>query len=392
MEFLINLAFAFAGGVILNCMPCVFPVLSLKAITILNDTRDSIKLRLNGITYTLGVLTSMLMLSIVLLTLRNIGYAVGWGFHMQSPIFVIILLYVMFAIGLCFCGLYDIPLIFSHSGRMNSSFFVGMLATLVATPCTVPFMAPAIGFALTQPSTFSISIFLSLGFGISLPYLIISFFPSTLKFLPKPGRWMETLKHSLSFPIFLSAIWLFWVLIKESSTGMVLPTLTGLLILTFSIWIWNFFNNIKALAKFALFLLLLSFNLLPFILFKTTQKTILQSDLQENKKVSFSQEELSKLTNGGKSVLVAISADWCLTCKFNEVTLNSDAVQQLLRAHNVIYMEGDWTNQNKEIADYIMKFKRGGIPLYVLYIQSREGKVLPQILSKDLLESELEAR
>nr|WP_157956397.1 thioredoxin family protein [Wolbachia endosymbiont of Folsomia candida] len=311
---------------------------------------------------------------------------------MQSPIFVLILLYVMFAIGLCFCGLYDIPLIFSHSGRMNSSFFVGMLATLVATPCTVPFMAPAIGFALTQSSTLSVGIFLSLGFGISFPYLIISFFPTTLKFLPKPGRWMETLKHSLSFPIFLSAIWLFWVLIKESSTGMVLSTLTGLLILTFSIWIWNFFNNIKALTKFSLFALLLSLNLLPFILFEITQKAILQSDLQANKKINFSQEELSRLTSGGQSVFVAISADWCLTCKFNEVTLNSEPVQQLLKAHNVIYMEGDWTNQNKEIADYIIKFKRGGIPLYVLYTGGQEGKVLPQILSKDLLEYELEVR
>jgi thiol:disulfide interchange protein len=390
MDFLINLIFAFIGGVILNCMPCVFPVLSLKAVAIINDTSDSLKLRLNGITYTFGVLTSMLILALVLLMLRTTGYSVGWGFHMQSPVFVLVLLYIMFIISLCFCGLYDIPLLFSHSGKTNSSFFVGMLATLIATPCTVPFMAPAIGFALTQSSIFSISIFLFLGFGISFPYLIISFFPNTLKFLPKPGKWMETLKHSLSFPMLLSSIWLFWVLIKESSVEMILPVFTGLLILTFSIWIWNFAGNARKSTKYVLFILLLFLNLMPFVLSDTAQKVILQQDLQANKKIAFSEEKLSKLVNGGQSVLVTITADWCLTCKFNEVTLNSNAVQQLLKSHNVVYMVGDWTNQDKEITDYIMKFKRGGIPLYVLYAHNnKEGKVLPQILSKELLESEL---
>ncbi|WP_395463618.1 cytochrome c biogenesis protein CcdA [Wolbachia endosymbiont of Cantharis cryptica] len=229
-------------------------MLSLKAVTIINDISNSFKLRLNGITYALGVLTSMLILSLTLLMLRNIGYVVGWGFHMQPPAFVLVLLYVMFAIGLCFCGLYDVPLIlFSHSGKANSSFFVGMLATLVATPCITPFMAPVIGFALTQSSMFvSIGIFLFLGFGISFPYLIISFFPNILKFLPKPGKWMEKFKHFLSLPIFLSAISLFRVLIKESTT---VSVLTGLLSFTFSIWIWSFANSIKPLTKSVLFTL-----------------------------------------------------------------------------------------------------------------------------------------
>ncbi|QOD38320.1 cytochrome c biogenesis protein CcdA [Candidatus Wolbachia massiliensis] len=251
MGFLINLVFAFIGGVMLNFMPCVLPILSLKAAAIINDTSNSFKLKLKGITYTLGVLTSMLILSLALLILRNIGHAVGWGFHMQSSVFILALLYVMFAIGLCFCGLYDIPLIFSYSGKANSSFFVGVLVTLFATPCVTPFMAPAIGFALTQSSIFfSIGIFLFLGFGISFPYLIMSFLPNTLKSLPKPSKWMKTFKHFVFFPMSLSAIWLFWVLIKEPNK---IPVLTGLLSFMFSIWIWSFTNSLKSLTKSVLF-------------------------------------------------------------------------------------------------------------------------------------------
>ncbi|MDR2548479.1 MAG: hypothetical protein LBC34_03225 [Rickettsiales bacterium] len=230
---------------VLNFTPCVFPVLSLKAAAIINGPGNSFKLKLNGIAYTLGVLTSMLTLSLMLLTLRNIGYAMDWGFHIRSPIFVIILLYVMFTIGLCFCGLFDIPLIFSRSDKASSSFLGGMLLTLVAIPCITPFMAPAIGFALTQSSILiSISIFLFLGLGIALPYFIVSFFPNTLEFLPKPGEWTAALKHFPLFSVSLSIIWLLWKLIKESDT---VPILTGFLSLAFSIWIWIFNNGIRSL-------------------------------------------------------------------------------------------------------------------------------------------------
>ncbi|WP_458694644.1 hypothetical protein [Wolbachia endosymbiont of Atemnus politus] len=226
-------------------MPCVFPVLSLKAATIINGPSDSLKLKLNGITYTLGVLTSMLILSLTLLTLRGVG---NWGFHMQSPVFSLVLLYVMFVIGLCFlCGLSDIPFTFSCSDKVNRCFFGGMLTTLVMTPCVTSFMAPAISFALIQPSIFiSVGIFLILGFGISFPYLIISLLPNTLEFLPRPNEWMTALKHFPFISVSLSAIWLFWVLIKELST---VSVLTGLLSLAFSIWIWIFTSDIKPPIK-----------------------------------------------------------------------------------------------------------------------------------------------
>jgi thiol:disulfide interchange protein DsbD len=189
----------------------------------------------------------MLILSLMLLALRNIGYAMDLGFHIQSPVFVLILLYVMFAIGLCFCGLFDIPFIFSCSDKASSSFFGGMLLTLVAISCITPFMAPAIGFALTQPSIpISISIFLFLGLGIALPYFIVSFFPNTLEFLPKPDEWTTALKHFPLFSVSLSIIWLFWMLTKESNT---VPILTGLLSSAFSVWIWIFNNNTKPLIK-----------------------------------------------------------------------------------------------------------------------------------------------
>ncbi|WCR57969.1 MAG: Thiol:disulfide interchange protein DsbD [Wolbachia endosymbiont of Ctenocephalides felis wCfeJ] len=393
MEPIINLVFAFIGGVILNFMPCVLPVLSLKVVAMINDASNSFKLRLNGITYTLGVLTTMLILSIALLTLRNMGCAVGWGFHMQSPVFILVLVYVMFAVGLCFCGLYEIPFIFSYSGKANSSFFTGVLTTLVATPCVTPFMASAICFALTQSSIFIfISIFLFLGLGISFPYLIISFFPNKLKFLPKPGKWMETFKHFLSFPIFLSTIWLFWVLIKESNMEMVLPVLVGLLSFTFSIWIWSFTSYVKLLTKSILFILLLLLNLLPFVLSESVQRVIFQENLQAER-INFSQERLTSLIDDGQSVLVTISADWCLYCKFlNQVVLKSDPVQQLLKAHNVVCMEGDWTNRDPYIANYMRKFKGDGllgVPFFGLHTpNNREGKFFRDI-SKEILESML---
>ncbi|MDM8335262.1 cytochrome c biogenesis protein CcdA [Wolbachia pipientis] len=255
MSFLINSAFAFIGGVALNFMPCVFPVFSLKAITIINGLSNSFKLKLNGITYTLGVLTSTLILSSTLLTLRDVCCTVNWGFHMQPSVFVPVLLYVMFAIGLCFCSLFDITLILSHSNKANSSFFGGMLSTLCITPCVTAFMAPVIGFALTQSSIFiSVGTFLFLGLGISFPYLIISFFPNTLEFLPKPYQWTEALKHVLFLTVSLSVTWLFWVLIKESNT---VPVLTGLSSFAFSIWIWIFNNGIKPSIKPVIYTLFL---------------------------------------------------------------------------------------------------------------------------------------
>ncbi|WP_339045834.1 protein-disulfide reductase DsbD family protein [Candidatus Mesenet endosymbiont of Agriotes lineatus] len=386
MSFINAIVFAFFGGIILNCMPCVFPVLSLKFLSILKKAKgpSSLTIRIEGIAYTIGVLLSMFILAILLLILRSMGNSVGWGYQMQSPIFILVLLYLMFLIGLSFSGFYDIPSILPNFGSKYTnqssyigSFCTGVLAILVATPCSAPFMASAIGFALTQPTLYFSLIFQALGLGIAFPYLFISFFPTILKFLPKPGQWMETVKQFLAFPMYLSSIWLFWVLVKESNVNIILPALTGLLLLVFSIWVLT-----KLSSRIYIIMLLIFLNLLPFAIVKN------MAHVQDNK--IFSVDALTSLVQNGHNVLVAVGADWCMTCKINEHLLASKDVQTLFKSKNVLYMKLDWTKKDEKITKYLLKFKRGGVPLYVLYFHNKEGKVLPQILNKKALVSELQ--
>lgn len=386
MNFVNAIIFAFIGGIILNCMPCIFPVLSLKSFSILKkvNSPSSLAVKIEALAYTAGVLLSMFILALFLLILRSMGNSVGWGYQMQSPIFILVLLYLMFLIGLSFSGFYDISFIlpsFSNKyvNQQIGSFCTGVFAILVATPCSAPFMASAIGFALTQPTLYFLLIFQALGFGIAFPYLFISFFPTTLKFLPKPGQWMEIVKQFLAFPMYLSSIWLFWVLIKESNVSVILPTLIGLLFLIFSIWLF-----IKLNLKIYVVVLLIPLNLFPFVMVKNI------AYVQDTDVIDFSTDKLTNLVQNKHNVLVAVGASWCVTCKINEHLLTSKDVQTLLKNKNVLYMKADWTKRDEKITEYLLKFKRGGVPLYVLYFHNKEGKVLPQILSKKVLISELQ--
>ncbi|WP_339048914.1 protein-disulfide reductase DsbD family protein [Candidatus Mesenet endosymbiont of Phosphuga atrata] len=388
MSFINAIISAFIGGIILNCMPCVFPVLSLKFLSILKKAKglSNLTIKIEGLAYTVGVLLCMFILAVLLLILRSMGGAVGWGYQMQSPIFILVLLYLMFLIGLSFSGFYDISFILPNFGNKYinqsnciGSFCTGVFAILVATPCSAPFMASAVGFALTQPTLHFLLIFQALGFGVAFPYLLISFFPTILKFLPKPGQWMETVKQFLAFPMYLSSIWLFWVLIKESNANTILPALTGLLLLVFSIWVLT-----KLSSRIYTVVLLIFLNLLPFAVVKNMVY------VQDTNVADFSIDKLISLVQNERNVLVAVGADWCVTCKINEHLLTSKDMQTLLRSKNVMYMKADWTKKDEKITEYLLKFKRGGVPLYVLYFHNKEGKILPQILSKEVLVSELQ--
>ncbi|MSR88853.1 MAG: hypothetical protein EXS67_04280 [Candidatus Margulisbacteria bacterium] len=339
----LTIAFAFLGGIFLNLMPCVLPVLSLKTLSLAKQKNERpLIVRLHGIAYTMGILVSMLALSGTLILLKKSGHYIGWGFQMQSPIFVGCMAVLMLLIGLMFSDVLQMPgrnwLVKTSSKSMKpwlqsesllGSFMTGLVATLVATPCTAPFMATAIGVALSQSPFTALVIFMSLGLGIAAPYLALSFIPATLKWIPKPGMWMVTFKKILAVPMYLSSVWLIWVLVMQLNVSV--STVTP-----------------------------------------------------------FSSATLATLRASNQPVLVDVTAAWCLTCQVNErLVLKTPAVQNLLKEKGIAYLVADWTNQDKEITQYLQSLNRSGVPLYVYYAPGKEPVILPQILTQNNLKSAL---
>ena len=381
-----NFLFAFLSGLLLNGMPCVFPVLSLKVLSLLKRDSSSIS---GGWWYALGISVSFFILSGILVLLKSAGFVIGWGYNLQSPIFVILLTYLLFVIGLNFSGVFSIPMLSmreSVSANRHGAFFTGVLAVLVATPCTGPFMATAIGFAFTQPTFVTLMIFQALGLGFSFPYLLFSFFPKLLCFLPQPGEWMNTFKQFLAFPMYLSSTWLLWVLIKESNANLILSVVTGAVLIVFTIWLWGVVKYCRYFWKSFFIMVLLFVNYLPL---KISYDLIQHSHEREH--VEYSESVLSELLEHGQKVLVVVSADWCITCKINEkLVLSSDTIYLALKKHDVVYLFADITKHNANITRYMASFDRLGVPLYVLYSANGVYKILPQLLTQQMLLGELE--
>ncbi len=391
------LYFALFGGLILNLMPCVFPVLSMKALSLVKmSDKESKAARTHGIAYTLGVVLSFLAIGGVLLILKEAGTVVGWGFQLQNPIIVGILAYLLFIIGLNLIGFFEFKTSFGNIGNkltqgqsLSSSFFTGTLATIVATPCTAPFMGAAMGFALTQPAFVSMSIFAALGFGLALPYLILSYVPQFRRVLPKPGAWMDVFKQFLSFPIFASSIWLIWVLSQQSGSYGVLLVLLGMLAIAFCVWLSHLRN--KGIAKritSGLFVLCLFLPVFSLSYLKDTPKDYAFG-------APFSPEKLSELISGDDPIFVEMTAAWCITCKVNHaVAINVKSTKELFKENNVQYLIGDWTNHDDTITQYLHDFGRNGVPIYVYYGKRDpntgkrpEAKLLPQVISTDTIQN-----
>lgn len=378
--------FAFLGGVILNMMPCVFPILSLKVLTLLGN-RSSI---ISGISYTMGVLACFLIITGILVILKNMGFVIGWGYNLQSPMFTIFLTYLLFAVGLNLSSFFSIPMpAFSDPNTQNSmsNFFVGVLSVLVATPCTAPFMATAIGFAFTQSSIVTLLVFQVLGLGFAFPYLILSVFPKLLSFLPKPGHWMNVLKEFLAFPMYVSSAWLLWISVRSGgSVNLIFTISIGLIIMVMTIWAHRLVRTIERKDwRICLSVILIFANIVPL---KMSYSVIYDS--REENYVTFSSQKLTAALAEHKKVFVAVTADWCITCKINEkLVLSSDTIQDAFLKHEVIYMLADWTKHNEEITQYMNDFNRDGVPLYVLYHETGDHEILPQILTQRLILSEL---
>lgn len=381
------LLFALLGGLILNLMPCVFPVLSLKAISVMQNRGHAAKQqRGHALAYTAGVVLSCGAVAAVLLTLRAGGQAIGWGFQLQSPVFVGALAYLMFALGLSMSGavefgtrLMGLGQSLTQGSGYGSSFFTGVLATVVASPCTAPFMGAALGYALTQSPLLSLSIFLMLGLGLALPFLLLGFFPRLAGFLPRPGAWMETFKQVMAFPLYLTVVWLVWVLAHQTSVDGAGVVLVGLVLIAFALWLWNRTGTLANILKFAA--LAGAIALLTHPLLKA-EPTAAKSGAEQNS--VYSAARLQQLLAQKQTVFVDFTADWCITCKVNEQgVLKTSRVQQAFAAAKVTTLVGDWTRADPEITKVLEQFGRSGVPLYLVYVNGGAPKVLPQILTAD---------
>jgi len=387
--------FAFIGGLILNIMPCVFPILSIKILRFVEQSGNSnYKALRQGLLFSLGVILSFLAIAALLISLKSGGELIGWGYQLQSPIVVSLLVYLFVVLGYIFMSNMVLG---SSLARLSSislgksdsieSFLTGVLAVIVASPCTAPFMGSAIGFALLQPSFYSVLIFLGLGIGFSLPYLVLSAKPSLLNFLPKPGQWMETFKQFMAFPMWASALWLLWVLSSQVNNQEVIQVLLGALLITSGLWLVeknkSETNWIRWIVRLPLILLLIfSFWLIP-----TTYSDL---DESEQGQLTYSPKLLEDLREKNALIFLNFTADWCITCKVNEsVALKTSKVRKVLIDKNITYLEADWTRKDPIISRALEEYGRTGLPLYLLFPSTGEPLILPEILTEDILLSYL---
>ncbi|MBX2834284.1 MAG: thioredoxin family protein [Micavibrio sp.] len=398
------LVFALLGGMILNLMPCVFPVLSLKALHLVKAAeKPQNHVKASGLVYTLGVILSFLAIAGILLAIKAGGETVGWGFQLQNPFIVGALAYLTFLIGLNLSGFYEIKGGFTNFGgrlagkdSLSGSFFTGVLATLVATPCSAPFMAGAIGYALVQSPTIALLVFAVLGLGLALPYLLLSFSPALQKAMPKPGAWMETFRQFLAFPMFAASVWLVSVCGAQAGINGVIGVLSGMVALGLAIWLWNnkpFKSNVLKFFVMLLFALCITAALYVLPRDSVMNDTPQMDEMSE----VFNEEKLGALLEGEDAVFVEMTASWCIVCKVNEaLAINVPSTRALFAEKNVHFLVGDWTNKDDNITKYIESHGRSGVPLYVYYKPRVAGEdrphpvVLPQVLTPAIIADVLE--
>jgi len=390
---------AFLGGIILNLMPCVFPVLFLKGLALVQSSGEERKqLRSHGLVYTLGILVSFWIIVGVLLALRAGGSQAGWGFQLQSPTFIAVLASFLFFFGLSLAGMFDLGLSLTSVGGdlaqkpgYAGSFFTGVLATVVATPCTAPLMGAAIGFALAQPAWITFAIFTALGLGLAAPYMILSAQPAWTKILPRPGAWMEILKQLTAVPLFASAIWLVWVYGRlyaggatEGGTGVDRVGLLLLCFLTLAVAGWVL-GKWPAKWASAIVSLVLIVGALAIPLAQPKDTTLVWQP--------YSEQALADARKAGHPVFIDFTAAWCLSCQVNEkLVLHAADVQHQLSAHKVTLLRADWTKYDPAITQELASINRSGVPTYVIYPTSASASadVLPEVLTKDLVLNAIE--
>jgi thiol:disulfide interchange protein len=392
MTLLLALGLAFLGGIILNAMPCVFPILSLKVLSF--ATGDPAEHRRHGFAYLAGVICSFLLIASVLIGLQGAGRWVGWGFQLQSTSFVIALAYGFALMGLSLSGLVlfggrwmNLGAGLAASPGNKGSFFTGVLAVVVASPCTAPFMGSALGFALTQPPLHALAVFAALGLGMAAPMVAISWSDVARRWLPKPGAWMETLKQMMAFPLYLTSVWLIWVAGKQSGVDTMAAAAAGLVLLALGLTLLRGGQAARALGIVSL---------IGAVLLGTVrgEPTLSGNQPEREGVVRWSPEALEDFRAAGKPVFVDVTADWCITCLANEqAVLFTDETKAAFVAAGVTYMVADWTNYDPLIGEYVRGHGRNGIPLYVLYGNAPDAPplILPQLLTTRVVLEALES-
>lgn len=400
------LIFAFAGGLLLNLMPCVLPVVSFKILSFvkLAGQNRSVTLK-HGLSFSFGVILSFWVLATLLLILQAYGRSVGWGFQLQEPLFVAGLASLLFIFSLSSFGVFELgtslTTVGSQAPSPNSglagSFFSGILATVVATPCTGPFLGTAIGFAVTLPAFSALMIFTSLGLGMSLPYLLLAAFPPLLRFLPKPGNWMVTFKELMGFVMLATVIWLVWVFGAQTNNLALTLLLGGFFFLSLGCWMfgkWGTPVHSLFTRRFTYVLVALSFFMGGYIIYSSTSSPLVLASGASSKSLSaeqeweeFSEERIAELQKQGIPVFVDFTAKWCLICQANHYILTTDAVAEKFEQLGVVKMKADWTKHDKKITEALRKFGRNGIPLYLLYGANSDEPpaILPQVLTIDVV-------
>ncbi|MFY0182759.1 protein-disulfide reductase DsbD domain-containing protein [Stenotrophomonas sp. PUT21] len=394
---LVLLLFAVAGGLILNLMPCVLPILSLKVLGVAQSGESRQRARSHALWYTAGVLVAFAAIGALVIALRAAGQAAGWGFQLQHPWFIAALVYLMFAVGLSLSGVFTLggsmggvgQSLASRSGPVGD-FFTGVLACVVASPCVAPFMGPALAYAFAAPGLQAMLVFLALGLGLALPFLLIGFVPSLARRLPRPGAWMETLKLVLAFPMYGTAIWLLWVLGKQRGVDAMALVLGGLVILSLALW-WFERSRWRSQRVGGLLALLLTLGALyPIWGVTRMDPTAKAAQVASDNVVEYSPQMLDRLRQDNRVVFVNMTADWCVTCKANErAVLGTNAFQDTLRRTNAVYMRGDYTNVDPQITAFLDEHKAVGVPLYVVYGPGAPPTVLPTVLTQALVEEAL---
>lgn len=400
------IAAAFLGGIILNLMPCVFPVISLKALSLIRHHESPSHARAEGVAFLLGVVVTMVALTAVLLLARAGGASVGWGFQLQSPLVIAALILVMLGSALNLLGLFEVGLSIQRVGEVGGdrgglvgSALTGALAIIVATPCSAPFMASAVGYALTQPPLVSVVIFISLALGFAAPFTLISFFPVLARILPKPGAWMITLKQGLAFPMLGAVGWLIWVLERQAGSAALAAILACCLLFSFAAWLYGMAQKRRMMGQrhvvlhvaTAFFLALVMVPLLNLDSFATAPAET-EAASPAAAAVAWSPQNVDAIKGQGKPILVNFTASWCITCQVNDRTsLSTQAVKAAMARTSTIYMVADSTKYNPDVEQALSDFGRGGLPLYVVY-PADGGKpvVLPQVLTPGIVISALD--
>ncbi len=398
----LSLALAFVGGLLLNLMPCVFPVLSLKALGLVTARgAEKAALRAQGLAFAAGVVTTFVALAALLLILRGAGQQLGWGFQLQSPAVVTVLAVLFFALALNLSGVFEFGTLvpaglanWSHSNRQVDSFGSGVLAVVIASPCTAPFMGAALGYALAAPAVETFGIFVALGLGMALPYLALAWFPAWRRVLPRPGPWMVRLKQLLAFPLYATVVWLIWVLGAQVDNDAVLRAGATLVAVTFALWAWRSYRGgaarawsvvaaAGALAAVAIAWPLVAGTRAALPVDRALSAAGPGAASVDGTWQPYSEARVAQLTEQGRTVFVDYTAAWCVTCQVNErFVLHSQAVRDEFRRLGIVLVRADWTRRDPEITRSLAALGRSGVPAYVLYRKGHAPQLLPEILGK----------